>query len=426
MQWTSRAISACLTAMLWLNQPALAQTQDVPVGMNDILKVRATIWNAADGTVEELLTVSDSYSVSAGGKISVPLVGSVDVAGLTPQEIASTLQEAMAGYAGAGRTPRVSVDVEQYAMIYVAGEVDAPNVYTYSPGLTVLKAVTLAGGTARIEPILGQERNFYLARSAAMVLSKQLRFLEARRDRLAAEVARSEITAARDSPDLPSVSKFRAGEAAIFEARNQLLDQQLAFLDKAETALNDAIRVLEQKLATNTEQLRAGREELRREEDMVEQGLATRARLFDRVRYVGEVESRVLDIERSILSTQQNLRDIEEERIVLEASRAETAVTELQEVTAKIVEAEAKLDGEYALMSAALGEDVTLESLHARAVGTPEFWITRTREGDSRQFEAQSDTKILPGDVVEVKFPDILEEDFPETPAAFSAAGSVN
>jgi hypothetical protein len=290
----------------------------------------------------------------------------------------------------------------------------------------VLKAVTLAGGIARIEPVLGQERNFYLARSAAMVLSKELRFLEARRDRLAAEVARSEITAAKDSPDLPSVSKFREGEAAIFEARNQLLDQQLAFLDKAEAALEDAIDVLEQKLTTNDEQLRVGREELRREEDMVEQGLATRVRLFDRVRYVGEVESRVLDIERSILSTQQNLRDIEEERIVLEAKQAETAVTELQEVTAKIVQAEAKLDGEYALMSAALGEDVTLESLHARSVGTPEFWVTRTREGETRQFQAENDTAILPGDVVEVKFPDMLEEDFPETPAAFSATGSVN
>jgi chromosome segregation ATPase len=332
----------------------------------------------------------------------------------------------MADYAGAGRTPRVSVDVEQYAMVYVAGEVEAPNAYTYSPGLTVLKAVTLAGGISRVEPALGQERNFYAARSAATVLSKELQFLKERRDRLAAEVARGDISLPDNSSDLESVSEFRAGEAAIYEARNELFVQKLAFIERAEAALSEAIGVLEQKLATNNEQLRVAREELRREEDMVERGLAPRTRLFSQVRYVGEVESRLLDIERSILSTQQSLRDVEEDRIVLESSQAETAATELQEVTARIVQAEAKLDGEYALMSAALGDEVTLESLNARSVGTPEFWVTRSRSGETGHFQAQSDTAILPGDVIEVKFPDILEQDVAENPAEISPAGPVN
>ncbi|SEK87960.1 SLBB domain-containing protein [Roseovarius azorensis] len=412
--------------MLWLGQPATAQTQDMAVGMNDLLRVRAAIWNAAEGTVEELLTVSGSYTVGASGAISVPLVGGVQVAGLRPQEVASILQDAIIGYAGAGRTPRVAVDIEQYAMIYVAGEVETPDVYEYSPGLTVLKAVTRAGGIARAEPILGQERNFYLAQSAARVLRKELQFLEARRDRLAAEVARGEMTAARDNSDLPGVREFRAGEAAIFDARNDLFVQQLDFIDKAEAALNDAIDVLEKKLVTNNEQLQIGREELKREEDMVERGLVPRQRLFDRVRYVGEVESRVLDIERSILSTQQDLRDLEEERLLLEAKQAETAVTELQEVTIKIAQAEARLEGEYALMSAALGEEVTLESLHARSIGVPEFWITRNRDGGTRRFQAQNDTAIMPGDVIEVRYPDMAQEGLSENPAAFSAAGSVN
>ena len=74
----------------------------------------------------------------------LPLLGVMEIKGLTVKEtenlIASRLSE---GYL---RNPRVSVYVIKYRNFYVSGEVKLPGGIPYEGGLTVLKAVTMAGG----------------------------------------------------------------------------------------------------------------------------------------------------------------------------------------------------------------------------------------------------------------------------------------
>ena len=410
---TSRAIVAALFLVCGLSVPAWAQLEDLPVGVNDVLQIRAAMWNAAEGTVEELVPVAGSYTVGASGTISVPLVGNVTVAGLSTAEIAATLQESMAGFSGAGRTPQVAVSVENYDQIYLSGEVDEPGVYDFKPGMTVLKAVTLAGGPDRLEPIEGQERHFFQARTNARELREELQYLEARRQRLAAEVDDGTMQASgiADGTGVNGNGDFLSGEVEIFNTRKKLFAQQEDYYEKAQAALQETLDVLQKKLATNNEQLEAARAELDREQDLLDKGLAPRVRVFERTRYLGDVESRGLDIERSILTAQQNLREIEEERLLQVSNRAETGVTDLQEVTAKIARARAELEGQYALMSAALGEDTGPSDLAAASTGDPIYRIERTRDGSLEHIDAGPGTIVLPGDVIEVGYPEL--EDLP-------------
>ncbi|QOF72177.1 polysaccharide export protein [Aminobacter sp. SR38] len=95
-------------------------------------------------TVFEQESLTNTYSVDQSGYISFPLVGGVPARGYTAQEVEKALAAKLRqGYL---RDPDVSVEVDRYRPIFVMGEVGAAGQYSYVPGLTVQKAVAMAGG----------------------------------------------------------------------------------------------------------------------------------------------------------------------------------------------------------------------------------------------------------------------------------------
>lgn len=92
---------------------------------------------------EEDLTLKD-VAVSSDGSIIFPLLGEVKVIGLSARQLEARLTRLLAdGYL---RRPVVSVAVHTNRIYYIKGEVKNPGGYTYIDGLTVEKAVALAGG----------------------------------------------------------------------------------------------------------------------------------------------------------------------------------------------------------------------------------------------------------------------------------------
>jgi polysaccharide export outer membrane protein len=95
-------------------------------------------------TVFEQDGLTNTYSVDQSGYLSFPLVGAIPARGHTAQqmekEIADKLRQ---GYL---RDPDVSVEIDRYRPIFVMGEVGAAGQYSYVPGLTVQKAIAIAGG----------------------------------------------------------------------------------------------------------------------------------------------------------------------------------------------------------------------------------------------------------------------------------------
>lgn len=110
------------------------------IGTDDLLQV--DVFQA-----EEL---SRKYRVSESGVIVMPLIGAVEIGGLTPPEaqdvIAAALQRRYL------QDPQVSVFVEEYASrtVTVAGAVEKPGVYPVTPNTTLLQAVALGGGVTRV------------------------------------------------------------------------------------------------------------------------------------------------------------------------------------------------------------------------------------------------------------------------------------
>lgn len=95
-------------------------------------------------TVFEQDSLTNTYSINSAGYIAFPLVGSVPARGRSVQELEGALAAKLRE--GFLRDPDVSVEVDQYRPVFVMGEVGAAGQYSYVPGLTVQKAVAMAGG----------------------------------------------------------------------------------------------------------------------------------------------------------------------------------------------------------------------------------------------------------------------------------------
>ncbi len=89
-------------------------------------------------------TVTGTYKVDDAGTVSMPLVGSLRVAGKTTSQAAGIIAAALAN--GFVRSPDVAVEIESYRPFFIQGAVRTGGQFTYVSGMTVRAAVSTAGG----------------------------------------------------------------------------------------------------------------------------------------------------------------------------------------------------------------------------------------------------------------------------------------
>jgi polysaccharide biosynthesis/export protein len=109
---------------------------DVPYHLDAGDKLRVVVYG------QEGLT--NTYSISAGGTITMPLIGPVPARGRTPQGLAAEIAARLRN--GFIREPSVAVEIEAYRPFFILGEVQAPGQYPYVPNMTAESAVAIAGG----------------------------------------------------------------------------------------------------------------------------------------------------------------------------------------------------------------------------------------------------------------------------------------
>jgi protein involved in polysaccharide export with SLBB domain len=89
--------------------------------------------------------LNQARTVGPDGSLSLQLIGTVQIAGRTIEDIAD---EVTKRYAKELVQPQVTVAVKEYSglKIYVGGEVNQPGIQVFRGGLTALQAVVAAGG----------------------------------------------------------------------------------------------------------------------------------------------------------------------------------------------------------------------------------------------------------------------------------------
>ncbi len=125
--------SLCL-AQLDSAMPFPSDDEEYTLGASDVIEV--IVFGEADLSVER--------RVNSRGNISFPLLGAVQVRGKTVNEVAALLSAKLKGDYLVN--PQLNVSMVEYRQFYVRGEVKSPGGYSYLPGLTIAKAVAIAGG----------------------------------------------------------------------------------------------------------------------------------------------------------------------------------------------------------------------------------------------------------------------------------------
>ena len=105
------------------------------IGAQDVLDVN--VWKEPD--------VSRTVPVRPDGKISLPLLNDVQAAGLTPAQLAAQVTDSLKKYV---TNPQVTVIVTviNSQRVYILGEVTRPGAFPLIPGMSVLQALSSAGG----------------------------------------------------------------------------------------------------------------------------------------------------------------------------------------------------------------------------------------------------------------------------------------
>ncbi len=88
--------------------------------------------------------LSNIYAVDGSGRISMPLIDTVEAQGRTTQQLEKAIEARLRS--GFLREPKVSVEVDTYRPFFVLGEVTNSGQFPYVNGMTVQTAVAIAGG----------------------------------------------------------------------------------------------------------------------------------------------------------------------------------------------------------------------------------------------------------------------------------------
>lgn len=127
----------------YTSQPAASQggagvSPDFIIGSGDILQI--SVWQEPQ--------FSERVEVRPDGKISLPLIFDIDVAGLTPSAAQERLTAKLENFV---KHPRVSVVVTEVhsRVVYVIGQVERPGPYPMISDLNVEQLIARAGGVTR-------------------------------------------------------------------------------------------------------------------------------------------------------------------------------------------------------------------------------------------------------------------------------------
>lgn len=132
----SQSSKLILFILLFLTSAVQAQSirDSYKLGPGDHVQIR--VFGEEDLTVD--------IRLNASGVVSYPFLGELQISGKTSTQVERIIVEGLKpDYL---INPVVNVSILEYRRFYIYGEVEEPGEYNFEPGMTLRKAIVLAGG----------------------------------------------------------------------------------------------------------------------------------------------------------------------------------------------------------------------------------------------------------------------------------------
>ena len=389
--------------------PVLANPADYVLGPQDKLRIKVYDWRNSTGEAHEWTALTGEFSVSASGKVDLPLAGEIIAAGRTTSAVARDLGEQLQKKVGLAQQPDASIEVVEYRPFYIVGTVQKAGAYPYRPDLTVVQAVGIAGGVTRAEDTsqLGYERQVMSDRGQVRMLTAERVTLLGRQARLDAEISNSNtITFPDDILSRKSnaqMARLMREEDLLFTNGRNNLAMQIDNLSKTRDILQNEITALTAKDVSVARQLDLVKKELDTVSSLVTKGLTVLPRQLALEQDISQYESSRLDLQLAQLRAKQEIARIDRDTIDLKDKRSALALAESRETQAKLL----TLD-EQIKTAQSLAEDTENHAPEAAAdadqdrLSAPIFTVTRLVDGVARNEDVKETDPVLPGDTLRV------------------------
>ncbi|HET7730533.1 MAG TPA: polysaccharide biosynthesis/export family protein [Usitatibacter sp.] len=135
MALLARFLIAFLSVASFAAPVGAQELSSYKLGAGDMISIRVL---GEDDLRREKVRLSDA------GTISFPVLGEIPVKGLTVGALEEYVTRGLKGrYL---LNPQVTVSIDEYRNFFVNGSVEKPGGYPFAPGMTVRKAISVAGG----------------------------------------------------------------------------------------------------------------------------------------------------------------------------------------------------------------------------------------------------------------------------------------
>lgn len=355
-------------------------------------------------------------AVQMDGNVSLPLVGTLPVAGLPLPQIRAKIGAALARKVFRPRTPdgretvvvidadEVTTVIAEYKPIYVNGDVSKPGEYPYRPATTARQLVAVAGG---YDVMRIRMNNPYLEsadlRSEYGSLWTELAKEQTRMWRIKSELgdgAQLNPGSLTDGPIARSaISDIVNAETEYLKTKQSDYQQEKTYLQRGVRQGDDEVRVLSEQQKKDEEGLQSDLEELQKSIDLFGKGSLISPRVTDARRAVLLSSTRKLQTSAQLLQVKKQQAEFVRKLAKLDDQRRLDLLRELQDTSVKLNQIRERLQS--------VGEKIQyvamVRSQLVRGAGTkPDIAVIRKGENGAERIIANEDTELQPGDTVEV------------------------
>ncbi len=263
-----------VTALLWL---IFASLFAMPVFAQGLPDYEVQVGDKLTVSVYGKPEISGTFSVRADGNIVLHLLGEIPAAGATFTTIEGRIVERAAEKFSSKES--ALVDIAEFRKIFVLGSVQNPGTYAYSPGMNVMKAIALAGGFERVDADTSFDREIDAARRRVLESQTHLKFAEAERDGLVAELAR--LAGQTPEPKQNANDDTLTNQIDLIGLRRLLSERFSEGAERKKTLANDEAKLFMQRRDLIDSQLSATEEQLNSISNLAERGLVRREQALD-------------------------------------------------------------------------------------------------------------------------------------------------
>ena len=396
----ARLVATCLA--LSLTVPAMAD--EYRLGSQDKLNIRIAEWQTVEGTFRDWAAVNGEYSVGPAGNLSVPFVGELPAAGKTTSEVAAAISVALQRKLALSDKPEASVEMVQFRPFYISGEIQTPGQFPYVPELTVLKAVSIAGGIRRnadYGPQIGKD--LVTAKGNFDIYDDQRVRLIVKRARIDADLAgKASFDVPKEVEGDPRLPAIVADEMQILTADQKALKLKLQALDELKGVLQAEIEALQKKIVNQQRQVDLAKQQLESISPLVQKGLVVNTRVLSSEQSVANLQGQILDYETAILTAKQSISKASQDAIDAQNTLNSNLASSRQQVEADLNEAALRVGMQKGLIAQA-SDPATTAAITSGEEPTLLYSLVRVADGKTSEIKAKEDTPVLPGDVIKVK-----------------------